>query len=162
MSPDAVDLPKAEPPQSVFRFERIGITKFSMEETVGSPAPSLDDALDEGVHFEIQARISHIPANSADVWLNIKIAPGPNSKPYTIALELVGTFSIAAEVPREVLIRFCQTNALAILFPYVRQAINEVTSNGRYGPLRLPLLNLQALLQEGAWHENLPLQPQEP
>lgn len=41
---------------------------------------------------------------------------------------------------------FCRNSAPTILWPYVRQAASLLTSDGRYGPLRLDPISIAGLL----------------
>jgi preprotein translocase subunit SecB len=159
MSPEVSGLPKAAPPVSFFSFDRVGISRFSMQEAE-PPIAASETGLTDEVGLELTAAIAVHAPNRADVTLSLKINPGPGTKPYAIAMDLVGSFSAQGDIAPPALIRFCQTNAPAIMFPYARQAINEITSNGRFGPLRLPLLNLQAVLATSAWTETPHLQAQ--
>ena len=144
----------SKPEQAVFSFVSVGVVRFLFEE-VQPEAPEegkqpVDYANDS--KLDLNAEIRLLVSNQAELELTFRLAPSPRWRPYKIDLKIVGRFS-SIGATNEQLVQFCQTNAPAIIFPYARQAINEITSNARFGPVRLPLMNLQSFLVGGDWRK---------
>jgi len=137
--------------EAAVSFDRVGVSRFLLTEVPIQPVEEGRKRADyKQVRVQFGAGINMLADGRADFRLQLRVVTDPRSKPYEIELELVGTFSMTNGT-REDLLAFCQTSAAPILFPYARQIVNEVTSNGRFGPVRLPLMNLQGVLGTGVW-----------
>jgi preprotein translocase subunit SecB len=142
--------------QSVFSFDSTGVVRFLLSEVPLVPVATGDDASAfNSVNVELGANINMLADGRAEFRLKMRVTPDPRKRPYLIELELAGAFS-ATGASSEMLLKFCQAGAPAIVFPYARQIINEVTSNGRFGPIRLPLMNLNGMLATGVWEQTIP------
>lgn len=77
-------------------------------------------------------------------------------QPYNVEVVYVGRFGIG-DLP-EGLTRenFARTNAAAIMFPFVRATIADITMRGSVGPLVLPPVNVVAMLQESRREDEVP------
>jgi preprotein translocase subunit SecB len=87
-------------------------------------------------------------ARRAELALNVGVAPDPKWQPYVISVRVVGRFSQAAG-PIEQFAQFLRMGAPAILFPYIREIIDRLTADGKYGRVRLNPVNIQAMLAWG-------------
>ena len=144
---------EAPAPQPTFRFARFVVVRSEMEELplvaaaddqASPPAPAQTD-------LEVGARVT-VSEHLGVLALELTVRPDPRVKPYQVHLVAVGEFVMTAGT-REQFIAFLQNNAPVILFPYVRQRVESLTADGRYGGVRLDPLNLQPLLNRNAWSE---------
>lgn len=65
--------------------------------------------------------------------------------PFSIVLEVSGFFNIESDNHEESK-KLLNTNAVAILFPYIRALISTYTSNANVAPLILPAINVNKLV----------------
>lgn len=136
-----------------YSFTALGVTRLFFRE-LDRPDPDAPVKKDGRVKADIGfgLKVGLISESKADVTLQAKVVPEPQSKPYMIEVEIVGRFGVKAGT-RDDFVNFCRHNAPVILFPYVRQLVHQLTSDGRYGPLRLGPMNLQAAMAKGEWKE---------
>lgn len=123
-------------------FEQVAVPSGAMSE-VERPEPP--DEFQMGISLTARERGEH----RADVQLSVMIEPDEeNDQPYAVHVAYVGQFSFG-DLP-ESLSRegFVGRNAAAIMFPFVREAIGNLTSRGAYGPLWLPPINVVAMLEQ--------------
>jgi preprotein translocase subunit SecB len=66
-------------------------------------------------------------------------------KPFTFAVQVAGIFEFQEKVPRKDLIRIAEVNCAAILFPYLRETIADLTRRSGFPPLHLGPVNFMAL-----------------
>jgi len=131
-----------------YSFDQVGIARWVFEEVPTPDRPKQSEPAN--VEISVVAIVGLVSDSNAEVRLTFRIIPDPAARPYSIQMELVGSFGCHGGT-REQLLQFCQVNAPVILFPYARQAINELTSNARFGAVRLPLMNLNEVLKAHAW-----------
>lgn len=95
--------------------------------------------------------INIVDATNAEVVLNSKI--GDSSKinsPFEVIGNIAGHFSYNHEESNGIAFeRFLSENAVAILFPYLRNLISEVSlKSNEFPPLILPVINVVKLLED--------------
>lgn len=92
----------------------------------------------------------------SDVELLVRIDPDEEHRqPYALTVAYVGRFQFG-DLPEGLAPeRFVKRNAAAILFPYVREMIGNLTARGAYGPLHLPPINVVAMLERRESSEDL-------
>lgn len=123
-------------------FEQVAVPSGAMAE-VERPEPP--DEFQIGVSLTAQDRGEH----RADVELSVTIEPDEESgQPYAVHVAYVGQFSFGDLPERLSREGFVGRNAAAIIFPFVREAIGNLTSRGAYGPLWLPPINVVAMLEQ--------------
>ena len=86
----------------------------------------------------------------SEVRLQAEIVPDPKRRPYTIKVAVVGQFAIEGGTSAE-LLAFSQQQAPSIIFPYLRQIVDRVTIDARFGVVRLDLVNLQTMFDPAKW-----------
>jgi preprotein translocase subunit SecB len=87
--------------------------------------------------------------NTADVTLDVKIFENAkeNNYPFYFKLQLTGFFqvdNIQTKQERNLI----ETNAIAILFPYIRALVSSYTANANVRPLILPPINVVKYMQD--------------
>ncbi|MGH9414739.1 MAG: protein-export chaperone SecB [Terriglobales bacterium] len=91
-------------------------------------------ALDDGRRAVLRVRVRFLPA----------------ALPYDVAITVAGVFSTADGSPEQ-LDSFTKVNGPVILFPFIRAAVQSITSDGAYGPLRINPVNLTKLIDPKGW-----------
>ena len=91
------------------------------------------------------------------VEMRVRIPPDQDEgQPYDVEVSYIGRFGVG-DLPegltRE---KFARSNAAAILFPFVRATIADVTMRGSVGPLLVPPVNVVAMLDESRKDETIP------
>jgi preprotein translocase subunit SecB len=134
-----------------FQFERFNVVRLIFQEV---PKVALAEgeqwAPPHAIQMSINVTVGVSDALLAQVRLVLGVKPDPRVKPYEIQVEVVGQFS-TKNGTRDQLAGFCRSVGPTILFPYVRQLIDGVSSNGRYGKVRLNPTNIQAVLGATEW-----------
>lgn len=127
-------------------FEKYYVKEISFKKNDffdGDRKVSLDTALDCVINM-----ISDI---AAEVILNAKIGDlSNNNSPFEITVEIVGYFTYNKEQSNETAFEhFLSANAIAILFPYLRNLISDMSlKSNEFPPLILPVINVVQLLED--------------
>jgi Preprotein translocase subunit SecB len=79
---------------------------------------------------------------------------GNQSVPEEVRVAAVGEFSLSTEPPSVPLSQFVHGHAPAILFPYVRQAVAQLTSAGPHGTFQMPPVNVMRLMEDHPYEES--------
>jgi preprotein translocase subunit SecB len=89
--------------------------------------------------------------NVGRVVLKLTVTGDPRTKPYRVHLEIVGEFAGKEDASRDDVSTFCREAGPTLLFPYARQIIDRMTSDGFYGAIRLDPIYLRQMLTEQVW-----------
>lgn len=98
---------------------------------------SIDDAI---IHLGIE--IGDRSLEGSSFYVNAKIA---------------GHFEMhqrAEDMKEEDILAYYKINAVAILFPYLRSIVSDISSKGSEGPIILPTMNIVSMIQENQFKEN--------
>lgn len=101
------------------------------------------------IDFDVNSAISiDTETNSATVTLNLEIFKDyvDNNYPFHLLISVTGYFGV--EPPAKDNIKLIETNAVAILFPYVRSLVSTITANANVTPLILPPINVVELIKQ--------------
>jgi protein-export chaperone SecB len=101
------------------------------------------------IEFDIEKDIKIFnDTNSANVTLDVKVFDQANEKnyPFYFRVKMTGFFQVE-NVETEEEKTLVETNAIAILFPYIRALISSFTANANVSPLILPPINVVRYLQ---------------
>lgn len=104
----------------------------------------------ESIKVEIKTKITvgiNKEKQKSRVTIDLTVFPDAfdNNKPFYLNIILVGFFSANETLPPEELRRLSQFNGTAILFPFVRSAIVNITAQANVEPLLLPLVDINRL-----------------
>jgi preprotein translocase subunit SecB len=74
--------------------------------------------------------------------------------PFFVSATILGVFAIktSKEIDEELILDFYKVNAVAILFPYLRSLVSDLTSKGSETPIILPTMNVVEMIRK--YHEN--------
>lgn len=106
---------------------------------------------DEGVNIDfdidVDFQVNEDNSSMATI-LKVKIFDNPidNNYPFFMELEMVGFFSM--EIVGDADINSFKSNAIAILFPYVRSLVSVYTANANVEPLILPTININRYMRD--------------
>lgn len=133
---------------------------FHVLETVYKNNPF--KAIDEEINIQpkIFYKLAVDPNNirQANVFLGIELGDSHlRDINFYVKVRIVGIFEIVsgmAELDEEKIIRFYKINAVAILFPYLRSLVSDLTSKGSEAPIILPTMNIAAMINENELDEN--------
>ena len=67
--------------------------------------------------------------------------------PYKIDVSMIGYFELLSEATEEQITSLCKINGTAIMFPYIRSAITDLTKISNVEPLILPAINIHKLIE---------------
>lgn len=90
----------------------------------------------------------HVDNNDLLVFLTIDVFEDAvkHNYPFEMSVGVVGYFTISDQEN----IEKYKTNAVAVLFPYVRSIISTYTAAANVNPLILPTVNINKMLEEKA------------
>lgn len=106
--------------------------------------------------FGIQVSLNEENSKQAVVRLEVEIGEENQESDY-LKVIIAGFFTFeteAEEVSDDVIYQYYEINGTAILFPYLRSIVSDLTSKGDDSPIILPTLNIPAMLKARAEEEN--------
>lgn len=95
-------------------------------------------------HPSFGKNIKQISDDNFIVGIELKITNDKNE--FEAIASLKGMFIV--ECPQEQISEYINSNAIAILFPYIRSQMTLITSQPNMQPIVLPPININALLKE--------------
>lgn len=84
--------------------------------------------------------------NEAAVSLICIMGENESDSPFSLYVSITGLFDYQSDMKDDKLQKLITTNATAILFPYLRAMVTNITSNAGISPVILPTLNINKLL----------------
>ncbi|MCK4258847.1 MAG: protein-export chaperone SecB [Halanaerobiales bacterium] len=92
------------------------------------------------------------PDNYLEANIVIGVVIGNISKeensPFEVNAIINGFFKLLEKTEKDIAKNFFATNAIAVLFPYLRSLVIDITSKGDHQPLILPTLNIIETVKE--------------
>lgn len=111
--------------------------------------PHLSKETTPDLNFHIDINIDEQKKHSTVTLSAMLKIIGDDSKPQIeIEIEYIGLFSVNDDESNMDLDVFSEKNAPAIIFPYLREHIHDLTLKGGFGPIILPPINIYAALKE--------------
>jgi preprotein translocase subunit SecB len=100
------------------------------------------------IDFNLNRNIVFKSDNEMAVTLELEVFPAYKEKNYPFNLKTVftGYFEIDLEGAEMDARKYAETNAIAILFPYMRALVSTFTANANVQPLILPPINVVKLM----------------
>ncbi|MEC1718771.1 protein-export chaperone SecB [Schinkia azotoformans] len=112
------------------------------------------------LHPNIFFKLDVNPENISQAIVGLGIELGDSNLKETsfyVKVRISGLFEILSEIDvvnENQIINFYKVNAVAILFPYLRSLVSDITSKGSEAPVILPTLNIAAMINENELEEN--------
>ncbi len=149
--PSPVESPQETHRPPEFRFVGLWVNRvaFQSEEPLGMvPGEIPPGKVPYRLGFTVGAGISD-DGQRAQITLTVTVEPNQQMRPYKVEVAVTGRFETVpgTATPKD-FDTFCRSNVPAILFPYVRELVHRVTSDGPYGAVRLDPVNLVNLVPE--------------
>lgn len=122
------------------------VQDFSFDSLHFQKVPAPEGAADQQLELEQRLKIEgKLDGNVLKVRLALEM--GQAELPFTVGVAIVGQFALE-EVPEgEALESLIHINCAGILFPFVREAVADLTRKGGFPPLLLPPMNFVNLLK---------------
>ncbi len=127
------------PPGSGFRLTAIHC--YKQAQTPAPPNKVLGRQREIGVAWDWRRG----PENQIQVKLSVEIGPSHRARE-SLSVGLVASFSTRGKTTLPVE-RFVRTNAVAIMLPYAREALSNLSSRGFHGAYYLPSINVVELMK---------------
>ena len=132
---------------SSFQFEEYLVLKSEFEiNTDFTP----DDDKKVEVEFEIDSDF-YVQDDKSLALVILQCEVFTNSenhnKPYTLNVDVLGKFKLSEPIRGTDLEELCKVNATAILFPYLRAYISNLTSLSGMTTLNLPTINVHKFIE---------------
>lgn len=83
----------------------------------------------------------------------MKVSLNSGNLPFYLTVEGFGVFTFDGEPDKHILKNISSINAPAIIFPYIRETIADITRRAGFPPLHLPPVNFVNLAKKGAQSE---------
>ena len=107
------------------------------------PRPSDEVQVEIGIDHKVDPE----DASRFSVQLVVRVNPDADlDQPYFVEVAYVGDFSLDEGLQGADLRALASVNCAAILLPYVRQTVSDLTSRGTNGPIVLQPMNVAAML----------------
>jgi preprotein translocase subunit SecB len=113
-----------------------------------------DEAL-EGVESTVNLKWDWraVQGRIFEVLLGVRTGP-TKVLPHKAEAVLVATFEVQGSTTTVTLEDFVRRNAIALLFPYVREAISSVSRRGPLSAIELPPLNVAAIAENFSFQQS--------
>lgn len=129
---------------TVINFLGYSVNKMVLEQK-SSVVQNKQDKIKVKQHFNVRYNVQD---NKANVILSYNV---DKDSPFKLEIELVGHFSfnIDEDMGNKGFNYYLQTNAVAIMFPYLRQVLTTLTTlTNTMTPVILPTINIAELLKQ--------------
>lgn len=134
--------------KSAFRFidYKINNLQLKLNENYTDDNAAIEDILSVSVGINIGLNELH---SQAIVKLDFAVFQDveTDNYPYKINAEMIGYFEIEGNHSEQEVIKLCKINGTAIMFPYIRSAITDLTKISNVTPLILPAINIHKLIE---------------
>lgn len=96
---------------------------------------------------EIEGRADY-KKESRKLQAFMKVTLDNGNLPFYLTVEAVGVFTFDGEPDQKTLNNVSSINAPAIIFPYIRETVADITRRAGFQPLHLPPVNFQNLAKK--------------
>ncbi|HWP95995.1 MAG TPA: protein-export chaperone SecB [Syntrophomonadaceae bacterium] len=80
--------------------------------------------------------------HEANIVLGVQIGEESSLIPFRVELVIRGYFQLDESVDKDLAKKMYAQNAIAILFPYLRSLVTDLTARSNHAPILLPTLNI--------------------
>ncbi len=108
------------------------------------------EALELDFDIDYNVKINDETENKGLTQILIRIWEDANNNnfPFQLTIKMTGFFSADNEMDSIKFSEMCESNGTAILFPFLRSAITDITKNANVTPLVMPLINVENFIKE--------------
>ncbi|MEO7455337.1 MAG: protein-export chaperone SecB [Gemmatimonadaceae bacterium] len=127
-----------------------------------SPANTESGYILESLTFPVQVLVAAVPDPTAEnaewgwdwQWKDrdhfevglLFVGPPLDARPEKVQVSVNAVFRVVGDVQTVPIEQFAHGHAPALIFPYIRQVVDELTSRSPYGRVLLPPTNIVALM----------------
>jgi preprotein translocase subunit SecB len=132
----------------VIKFDGYEVNSISYERNPNFDAKHASNPIQFTPQFAITARINEATKKAT---LNMVSNHTPENFPFHVTVDFTGHFSYEQEEDTEEVgfDQFLKVNGSAIMFPYLRMLISQVTGmSNEFPPLILPTINISAFFED--------------
>jgi preprotein translocase subunit SecB len=109
------------------------------------------------INTAIEVDFSH---EGKDLTVHVRVElPDAENTPFAFALDGVGIFVLNEDPPADVLEMIARVNCAAMIFPYIREAVADLTRRAGVPALHLQPVNFVALMQGATAPKPVPASP---
>ncbi|SHJ33387.1 preprotein translocase subunit SecB [Dethiosulfatibacter aminovorans DSM 17477] len=128
---------------SALRFHNYVVNSVNFEHNLDFDSETVS------IDFKINRKIKFTSASEMQVTLELDVFPDYKEKnyPFNLKTTFTGYFEVDLDDADMDAKKYAETNAVAILFPYVRALVSTFTANSNVQPLILPPINVVKMME---------------
>ncbi len=131
--------------QQGISFDKIIFEKINFEANPEFKHENINNGLDVDISLNAVAKIDE-SLNLLVLELETSVFKNTKNRPFYIFIKAIGFFSVKNKDDVSIFEEFSKVNAPAIIFPFVRETIADLTLKAGFSPLLLPPINIRALV----------------
>lgn len=131
---------------SKFVFENYGIDyiQYSVNEDFNNR-----EEVELDLEIEVSVKVKDDELKSAITLIAHVFDDAKNKNyPFSLDVSITGFFSAEGDMKPDEFKEYCKCNGTAVLFPFLRSTIADVTRTANVQPLILPLFNIHNLIKQ--------------
>ena len=134
-----------DPTSKAFKFERYYVEGIDFRH---NESFLYQEPLDLNLEFEVELGVlSDYSQGFVLIAARIFNDAKANNYPFTLNLSIRGIFSTDQELSHDEFERFLEINGTAVLFPFLRSTLADITRSAGHETLVLPLMNIYSLMK---------------
>ncbi|MEX2527490.1 MAG: protein-export chaperone SecB [Gemmatimonadota bacterium] len=123
------------------------LLRYALFEEREPPSPERQEGLN--LSFSSKSRMLGEGVERGEVILSVTVEPEGDNPPFRVQVSVSGLFGYQIGTDRNLeLEEFLAQQAVALLLPYVREAVTNLTARTAFGPVIIPPVNVRAMLAE--------------
>lgn len=133
--------------EGVIRFHGFDVEKISYSKNKGFTS---EEDFDLEPQFLLKLTHQEENKNKFNIILGVRVGIQEDNFPYKAQVGIRGYYELIDPVhtSEEENTRFLLTNGSAILFPYLRSILTDITAKSNHNPIILPTLNFHKLIEK--------------
>jgi preprotein translocase subunit SecB len=136
----------AQQPETQFQIQRIYLKDLSFEAPLG--VEGFAQKVQPNIEQELNTQITRIDDNHHEVVLLLTItAKADNRTLFLVEVKQAGLFMVKG-IEGMQLSQLLNTTCAQILFPYAREAVDNLLTRGTFPPLMMPPINFEAVFAQ--------------
>lgn len=128
------------PPKIRLEDTRIRSLEFKVRDVEGDDDVSFSLKIDTGYKYEYKKK---------KLLVVIDVLIDEETMPFRLHVEFQGLFTLNKSIGKEKVKPFAEINCPAIIFPFLRESVADITRRAGFPPLYLPVINFVELAKQG-------------
>ena len=133
--------------QQGISFDKIIFEKINVEINPEFRSKDISEGLNVDISLNAFGKIDKLK-KLLIFTLETTIFKNTENRPFNIFIKAIGFFFVKDEGDITILEEFSKINAPALMFPFVRETIADLTLKSGYPPLLLPPINIVTLIEK--------------